>query len=330
MIKKQTGNLILLLTALIWGSSFVAQTTGMEHVQPFTFMGIRTVLGGLVLIPVILFQRRMQSKAQRRAPEVQRHIDRMSLIGGICCGLVLCIAGDLQQFGMTTTSPGKAGFITSLYIVIVPLLGIFIGKKIPKIVWFCVAAALFGFYLLCVTEQFTISTGDLLVLCCAFFFSIHIMVIDHFSEKGIDGVLMCTVSCRWRHQPDCDVCLGIADMGAYFRRAFLYFIQRRDVVRRCLYTADSRSKAHGSDFRHPADELGICLCRPVRLADSAPELFSARISRLCFGLCRCAVVTDSPAAKEYSHAKNQHGMIHAGFFSLIFNVLLLILPRVCD
>ena len=74
MIKKQTGNLILLLTALIWGSSFVAQTTGMEHVQPFTFMGIRTVLGGLVLIPVILFQRRMQSKAQRRAPEVQRHV----------------------------------------------------------------------------------------------------------------------------------------------------------------------------------------------------------------------------------------------------------------
>ena len=117
----------------------------------------------------------------------------MSLIGGICCGLVLCIAGDLQQFGMTTTSPGKAGFITSLYIVIVPLLGIFIGKKIPKIVWFCVAAALFGFYLLCVTEQFTISTGDLLVLCCAFFFSIHIMVIDHFSEKGIDGVLMSCV-----------------------------------------------------------------------------------------------------------------------------------------
>lgn len=193
MIKKQTGNLILLLTALIWGSSFVAQTTGMEHVQPFTFMGIRTVLGGLVLIPVILFQRRMQPKAQRRAPEVQRQIDRMSLIGGICCGLVLCIAGDLQQFGMTTTSPGKAGFITSLYIVIVPLLGIFIGKKIPKIVWFCVAAALFGFYLLCVTEQFTISTGDLLVLCCAFFFSIHIMVIDHFSEKGIDGVLMSCV-----------------------------------------------------------------------------------------------------------------------------------------
>lgn len=193
MIKKQTGNLILLLTALIWGSSFVAQTTGMEHVQPFTFMGIRTVLGGLVLIPVILFQRRMQSKAQRRAPKVQRHIDRMSLIGGICCGLVLCIAGDLQQFGMTTTSPGKAGFITSLYIVIVPLLGIFIGKKIPKIVWFCVAAALFGFYLLCVTEQFTISTGDLLVLCCAFFFSIHIIVIDHFSEKGIDGVLMSCV-----------------------------------------------------------------------------------------------------------------------------------------
>lgn len=193
MTKKSTGNMILLLTALIWGSSFVAQTTGMEHVQPFTFMGIRTILGGLVLIPVILVQRHMQPISQRPSPEVQHRIDRISLIGGICCGLVLCVAGDLQQFGMTTTSSGKAGFITSLYIVIVPLLGVFIGKKIQKIVWFCVAVALLGFYLLCFTEQFTISAGDLLVLCCAFFFSIHIMVIDHFSEKGVDGVLMSCV-----------------------------------------------------------------------------------------------------------------------------------------
>lgn len=193
MTKKTTGNIILLLTALIWGSSFVAQTTGMEHVQPFTFMGIRTMLGGLVLIPVILAQRHMQPISQRPSSDVQRKTDRISLIGGICCGLVLCVAGDLQQFGMVTTSSGKAGFITSLYIVIVPLLGVFIGKKIRKIVWLCVAAALLGFYLLCFTEQFTISTGDLLVLCCAFFFSVHIMVIDHFSEKGIDGVLMSCV-----------------------------------------------------------------------------------------------------------------------------------------
>lgn len=193
MTKKATGNIILLLTALIWGSSFVAQTTGMEHVQPFTFMGIRTMLGGLVLIPVILIQRRILPITQRPTPEVQRQTDRISLIGGICCGLVLCVAGDLQQFGMVTTSPGKAGFITSLYIVIVPLLGVFIGKKIQKIVWFCVAAALLGFYLLCFTEQFTISAGDLLILCCAFFFSVHIMVIDHFSEKGVDGVLMSCV-----------------------------------------------------------------------------------------------------------------------------------------
>ncbi len=193
MTKKTTGNIILLLTALIWGSSFVAQTTGMEHVQPFTFMGIRTMLGGLVLIPVIIVQRQIQPIAQRPTPKVQRPIDRISLIGGICCGLVLCVASNLQQFGMVTTSPGKAGFITSLYIVIVPLLGVFIGKKIPKIVWFCVAVALLGFYLLCFTEQFTISTGDLLILCCAFFFSIHIMVIDHFSEKGVDGVLMSCV-----------------------------------------------------------------------------------------------------------------------------------------
>ena len=194
MSKKMKSNILLLLTAFIWGSAFVAQKSGMDYIEPFTYNGIRTFIGGLVLIPVIIFftkKNNRQNGTEEKVFDFEK--DKIAIIGGICCGLVLCIAGDLQQFGMTTTSPGKAGFITSLYIVIVPLLGIFIGKKIPKIVWFCVAAALFGFYLLCVTEQFTISTGDLLVLCCAFFFSIHIMVIDHFSEKGIDGVLMSCV-----------------------------------------------------------------------------------------------------------------------------------------
>ena len=123
----------------------------------------------------------------------QKQVNRNSLIGGACCGVVLCVASSLQQFGVSMTTAGKAGFFTALYIVIVPLMGVFIKKKIPKIIWLCVAIAVAGFYLLCVKEGFSIGTGDLLVLCCAFFFSIHIMVIDHFTAGKVDGVRMSCV-----------------------------------------------------------------------------------------------------------------------------------------
>lgn len=190
MSKKMRGNLILLLTALIWGTAFVAQSAGMEHVQPFTYNGVRTLIGGLVLIPVIFLFDRLKPADQRPSPDEQKEIRRNSLIGGAACGVVLCVASSFQQFGISMTTAGKAGFITALYIVIVPLLGIFIKKKIPKITWLCVGIAVVGFYLLCVKEGFSVSAGDLLVLCCAFFFSIHIMVIDHFNGKQVDGVRM--------------------------------------------------------------------------------------------------------------------------------------------
>ena len=190
MSKKMRGNLMLLLTALIWGTAFVAQSAGMDHVQPFTYNGIRTLIGGLVLIPVIFFFDKIKPENQRLSAEEQKLVNKNSLIGGTCCGLVLCVASSLQQFGVSMTTAGKAGFITALYIVIVPLMGVFIKKKIPKIIWLCVAIADAGFYLLCVKEGFSIGTGDLLVLCCAFFFSIHIMVIDHFTAGKVDGVRM--------------------------------------------------------------------------------------------------------------------------------------------
>lgn len=190
MSKKMRGNLILLLTALIWGTAFVAQSAGMEHVQPFTYNGVRTLIGGLVLIPVIFLFDRLKPADQRPSPDEQKEIRRNSLIGGAACGVVLCVASSFQQFGISMTTAGKAGFITALYIVIVPLLGIFIKKKIPKITWLCVGIAVVGFYLLCVKEGFSVSAGDLLVLCCAFFFSIHIMVIDYFNGKQVDGVRM--------------------------------------------------------------------------------------------------------------------------------------------
>lgn len=193
MSKKMRGNLMLLLTALIWGTAFVAQSAGMDHVQPFTYNGIRTLIGGLVLIPVIVFFDKIKPAAQRLSAEEQRLVNRNSVIGGVCCGVVLCVASCFQQFGVSMTTAGKAGFITALYIVIVPLMGVFIKKKIPKIIWLCVAIAVAGFYLLCVKEGFSVSTGDLLVLCCAFFFSIHIMVIDHFTAGKVDGVRMSCV-----------------------------------------------------------------------------------------------------------------------------------------
>ena len=190
MSKIMRGNLILLLTALIWGTAFVAQSAGMEHVQPFTYNGVRTLIGGLVLIPVIFLFDRLKPADQRPSPDEQKEIRRNSLIGGAACGVVLCVASSFQQFGISMTTAGKAGFITALYIVIVPLLGVFIKKKIPKITWLCVGIAVVGFYLLCVKEGFSVSAGDLLVLCCAFFFSIHIMVIDYFNGKQVDGVRM--------------------------------------------------------------------------------------------------------------------------------------------
>ena len=193
MSKKMRGNLMLLLTALIWGTAFVAQSAGMDHVQPFTYNGVRTLIGGLVLIPVILLFDRLKPTDSRPSAAEQKEINKNSLIGGICCGTVLCVASCFQQFGVSMTTAGKAGFITALYIVIVPLMGVFIKKKIPKIIWLCVAIAVAGFYLLCVKEGFSVGTGDLLVLCCAFFFSIHIMVIDHFTAGKVDGVRMSCV-----------------------------------------------------------------------------------------------------------------------------------------
>ena len=193
MSKKMRGNLMLLLCALIWGTAFVAQSAGMDYVEPFTYNAVRTLLGGIVLLPVIALFDRIKPADQRPSPEEKKVIRRNSIRGGAICGVVLCVASCFQQYGISMTTAGKAGFVTALYIVIVPLMGVFIRKKVPKIIWLCVAIAVAGFYLLCVKEGFSVSTGDLLVLCCAFFFSMHIMVIDHFGAGKVDGVRMsCT------------------------------------------------------------------------------------------------------------------------------------------
>ena len=185
MSKKMQGNLMLLVTAMIWGSAFVAQSKGMEYIGPFTFNFFRNFVGGFVLLPVIA----IFNRGKTYEPAEKKRLDKNTLIGGICCGIVLFIASSFQQYGLVYTTAGKAGFITALYIVIVPLLGLFMGRKVPKIIWGCVALAITGFWLLCIKEGFTVGIGDLMVLICAFFYSTHIVTIDRFSPKA-DGIKM--------------------------------------------------------------------------------------------------------------------------------------------
>lgn len=154
MNKTQVRNsLLLLLTATIWGSAFVAQSVGMEYVEPFTFTFSRSIIGGLVLIPCIWFLRKWKAKAT--GEELHRSgplVTKTEWIGGICCGLALCAASNFQQIGIAYTTVGKAGFITALYVVIVPILGLFVKKKVQPVVWLCVALSVIGLYLLCMTE----------------------------------------------------------------------------------------------------------------------------------------------------------------------------------
>ncbi len=187
MSKRMRANLMLLLTAFIWGTAFVAQIKGMDNLGPFSFAAARNFVGGLFLVPVALYFR---TKDKTQKTEEEAKFEKKNLIlGGIACGVVLFVAGSLQQVGLSYTTAGKAGFITALYIVIVPLLGIFIGKKIRPIIWGCVLVAAVGLYLLSITGGFNIGRGDLLVLLCAVGFSMHILVIDYFSPKT-DGVAM--------------------------------------------------------------------------------------------------------------------------------------------
>ena len=192
MSKKMKSDILLLLTAFIWGSAFVAQKSGMDYIEPFTYNGIRTFIGGLVLIPVIIFfakRNNKQSEEEVKVFDFER--DRTAIIGGVCCGIALFVASSLQQFGVSYTTAGKAGFITTLYVVFVPIISLLLRKKVRPIMWICVALVAVGLYLLCIHVGFTVEPGDGLVMICAVVFAVHIIVIDTF-VPGLDGV---RVSC---------------------------------------------------------------------------------------------------------------------------------------
>lgn len=192
MSKKLRANLMLLVAALIWGSTFVAQTTASDTVEPFTFLFSRSFIGFLFLIPVTLISD-FQSNKKLSAGEQSKSFmtSRLAVIAGVLCGVVLTVASYCQQKGitlMTDNASGKAGFITALYIVFTPIFGILLKKRIPKIIAVCVPVAILGFYLLCIKTGFVIEFGDVLTLMSAFFFTFHILFVDYFMEKGASPI----------------------------------------------------------------------------------------------------------------------------------------------
>lgn len=193
-------SLLLLLTAAIWGFAFAAQSVGMEYIGSFTFNAVRNLLAVVVLIPCIAVMNKTGARAKDVDKENVKVVNKKEqgsnktlIIGGICCGTLLCIASNLQQFGLKQTTVGKTGFITTMYIVLVPILGIFLKKKVAGRVWVSVVIAVAGLYMLCMTGGgFYLQKGDALVMLCAVVFSIHILTIDYFAQK-VDGVKMACI-----------------------------------------------------------------------------------------------------------------------------------------
>lgn len=189
MRGQARSNLLLLMTAIIWGSAFIAQSKGADVIGPFTFNTVRYTLAVVALLPVIyIFSRKRNSENTVDQDISRANGTKTLIIGGIATGIALFTASSLQQYAMAFTTAAKAGFITTLYVILVPIVGIFLKKKIRPIIWFCALLAVIGLYLLSIKPgTFSISRGDFFVLLCALAFTGHILIIDYFSPKT-DGV----------------------------------------------------------------------------------------------------------------------------------------------
>ncbi len=193
--QKLTGNLFLLVTSLIWGTAFVAQRVGMDYVGPLTFTAIRFWLGAAVLLPVLYFMNKKEAEdfkdgentvSPPTSEEIAKSRRSLMVAGGIC-GTVLFCGSILQQYGLIFTTAGKAGFITALYIVLVPVFGLFLKQRPGLLCWIGVAFGTVGLYFLTITESFSIAWGDFIVLIGAFFWTIHVLAIDHFNPY-VNGI----------------------------------------------------------------------------------------------------------------------------------------------
>ena len=189
--RKILGNALLILTAMIWGTAFVFQRTGMESIEPITFnaarMALAAVAVGAVSVVTAPAEKKRFAGERITGPGEEQHraYNRNTLIGGICCGTFLAAASIFQQMGIVYTTAGKAGFITAMYMLLVPVIGtVFFHKRNSWIVWLAVLIGVAGMYLLCMTEGFRLTRGDTLVCICALLFSGHILCCDHFVQLG--------------------------------------------------------------------------------------------------------------------------------------------------
>ena len=184
------GVLMLLLTAMIWGSAFVAQSIGMESIGAFTFNGIRTLLGAAVLLPFILIRDRITARSMTAEQLAERkRKDRRIWVVGSMLGVIFCVAGNVQQFAFHYSTPGKIAFISAFYMFFVPLFGLVLRKRISWVTWLCVLGGCAGLYFLCVdpAELGVINTGDVLSLIAAMVFAVHILFIERYAQE-LDGV----------------------------------------------------------------------------------------------------------------------------------------------
>ncbi len=184
--KQMLGNLLLILTAMIWGMAFAFQRKGMESIEPLTFTAVRMGLAAVVIGAAALISRNIGEKhSPSPDPEEEQIRRRNTILGGICCGVFLSAASIFQQIGMVSTSAGKSGFITAMYIILVPVINFVLFKKRnSRLVWLAVFISLIGMYLLCMKEGFRLEQGDLLLFLCAVMFSGQILCCDHFVQRG--------------------------------------------------------------------------------------------------------------------------------------------------
>lgn len=188
--KKTLGIIMLLLTAFIWGSSFVAQSDAMDHIKPFTMNGVRSLLAAVAIFIMLVVMQSAKNKKFTVVTPCAPEDRKKTIIAGLLCGALITVATTVQQFGIERTTVGRAGFITALYIVIVPLIGLIFGKRPKWNLWVAVVAALIGFALIClVGNGFQISSGDLLVLISALFFAAHILVVERVASN-VNGLLL--------------------------------------------------------------------------------------------------------------------------------------------
>ena len=177
MNTKIRQNVFPVIAAFIWGTAFVAQSIGADHIETFTFNAARFFIASAALLIMLPFLNRLEGGT---APAGSK---KDLIIGGIICGIAISGGSALQQYGIAGTTVGKAGFITALYIVIVPVLRLFFGKKSSNLVWLSVIIAIFGLYFLCITDRIVLQRGDFFVLLCAFVFAVHILAIDYYSAR---------------------------------------------------------------------------------------------------------------------------------------------------